>query len=454
VKKDYTVLQSAGLSGTRFDSLQTINLPNFIADVGYSSTDVTLDLTAAMPTGSLPRNLQGLAGLLDNSFNSNGVLPAGPAALYGATGEALNSALSQATGESATGAEESAFQLTNEFLSLLLDPFVDGRDSASDTAASGNEMPALAYAAAAAPSSAEMALANIKGPTFAPIYVPRWNAWASGFGGTSWTGGTAAIGTHSVSAQTYGSAAGVDYHATPDTFIGFALAGAGLGWNLADRVGGGNGTSLQAGVYGATQRGPIYVAGAASFAEHWLATKRDSFTGDQLTANFGAQSYGGRLEAGYRIPASFIAAGRFTLSPYAAIQAQDFHTPSYSETDSAGGGFGLSYTGADAGDTRSELGARFDTYTRLDNGMGLDLRARAAWAHDWVGTPTLDAAFEVLPGGSFIVNGATPPHNSALLSTGAELHVTPALSVLIKFDGALADSSDTYAGTATLRYAW
>jgi uncharacterized protein with beta-barrel porin domain len=86
--------------------------------------------------------------------------------------------------------------------------------------------------------------------------------------------------------------------------------------------------------------------------------------------------------------------------------------------------------------------------------MGLDLRARAAWAHDWVGTPTLDAAFEVLPGGSFIVNGATPPHNSALLSTGAELHVTPALSVLIKFDGALADSSDTYAGTATLRYAW
>ena len=30
------------------------------------------------------------------------------------------------------------------------------------------------------------------------------------------------------------------------------------------------------------------------------------------------------------------------ITPYAAIQAQDFHTPSYSETDLTGGGFGLS----------------------------------------------------------------------------------------------------------------
>ena len=31
------------------------------------------------------------------------------------------------------------------------------------------------------------------------------------------------------------------------------------------------------------------------------------------------------------------------VTPYAALQAQVFHTPAYSESDVSGGGFGLSY---------------------------------------------------------------------------------------------------------------
>ena len=36
------------------------------------------------------------------------------------------------------------------------------------------------------------------------------------------------------------------------------------------------------------------------------------------------------------------------------------------------------------------------------------LRTRVAWAHDWVSDPTLTAAFQMLPGTSFIVNGQRP----------------------------------------------
>ena len=36
------------------------------------------------------------------------------------------------------------------------------------------------------------------------------------------------------------------------------------------------------------------------------------------------------------------------------------------------------------------------------------LRARLAWAHDWVCDPALDAGFQTLPGSSFVVNGAVP----------------------------------------------
>ena len=51
------------------------------------------------------------------------------------------------------------------------------------------------------------------------------------------------------------------------------------------------------------------------------------------------------------------------ITPYAALQVQDFHTPGYSETDLTGGGFAQSYNSMSATDTRSELGARFDDMT-------------------------------------------------------------------------------------------
>ena len=40
------------------------------------------------------------------------------------------------------------------------------------------------------------------------------------------------------------------------------------------------------------------------------------------------------------------------VTPYAALQVQDFHTPGYSETDLTGGGFGLTYNAMNATDTR------------------------------------------------------------------------------------------------------
>lgn len=136
-----------------------------------------------------------------------------------------------------------------------------------------------------------------------------------------------------------------------------------------------------------------------------------------------------------------------------AIQAQSFQTPNYSETDLSGGGLGLNFNAMNATDTRSELGARFADMTAV-NGMPLILRARLAWAHDWLDNPALNAAFQTLPGASFIVNGAPIPSNSALALVGAELHITTHWSALAKFDGEFAGNSQTYADTGTLGYTW
>ena len=61
------------------------------------------------------------------------------------------------------------------------------------------------------------------------------------------------------------------------------------------------------------------------------------------------------------------------VTPYAALQAQSFRTPGYSETDATGGGFALAYNRRTGTDTRSELGARFDHVRRVRSRRGADL---------------------------------------------------------------------------------
>jgi len=157
----------------------------------------------------------------------------------------------------------------------------------------------------------------------------------------------------------------------------------------------------------------------------------------------------GRLEGGYRFGTPYGG-----ITPYAAIQAQSFHTPGFTETDTIAGGFGLAFAARDATDTRSELGARFDRVLAVYSNAVLALRGRVAWAHDWVSDPTLLPVFQALPGANFIVDGATPAKNSALTSAGTELRLANGVTLLAKFDGEFASHSSTYAGTGTMRYRW
>ena len=251
----------------------------------------------------------------------------------------------------------------------------------------------------------------------------RWSAWGAAFGGKSFTDGNAVIGSNNVAAIDYGFAGGMDYHATPDITYGFSLAGGGTSWNLAQGLDGGRSDAFASGVYAKTHWGPLYASGAVAFANHWFTTDRFAL-GDQLRASFIGQNYAGRLETGYRYAVPILDAQNtgtqdgdaiIGVTPYAALQAQAFHTPSYSETDLTGGGFALAYNAMNATDTRSELGLRFDNLQVVDS-MPLILRGRVAWAHDWVTNPALGAAFEALPASNFTVNGAAPPQDSALVT--------------------------------------
>jgi uncharacterized protein YhjY with autotransporter beta-barrel domain len=461
--RTYTILSAAGgLNGTTFNTLSTSNLPaGFTASLSYTATDAILNLTATLGHPSalacgFSLNQCNVANALNAFFNNGGALPPAFVTIFGLTGANLANALTLLSGEAATGAQQGAFQLTNQFLGIMLDPFVDGRSGVGGGGAIGfaparEELPediALAYAKILKEPPAPSLPSPASGGGLG--WGQRWSVWGAGYGGSNRTSGdVAVVGSHDLSAATAGGAAGLDYRLAPGTVVGFALAGAGTNWGLAQGLGGGKSDAFQAGVYGTARSGPAYLAAALAYTNHWMSTDRFAFAGDHLTASFNAQSFGGRVEGGYRI--ATIYGG---LTPYAAIQAQNFHTPGYTEADLTSGGFALGFNSRNATDTRSELGGRFDRLLLLNSEAALTLRTRVAWAHDWISDPSLAALFQTLPGASFIVNGATPAKNSALTSAGAELRLANGVVLLAKFDGEFASHSSTYAGTGTVRYTW
>jgi hypothetical protein len=239
-QKSYTILTSTGLSGT-FSGLTTTNLPSgFMASLAYTGTNVLLDLAAALGPGAigvggLNQNQQNVANGLNSYFNSGGALPPNFVNVFGLTGGALGGALTQLSGEAATGAERAVFQMTNEFLQVMLDPFVNGRGG---VVAGGGAVGFAPEQSDNLPPDIALAYASIINKSPPKLeFDQRWTAWGTAFGGSNRTNGDPAVGSNNVSASTFGFAGGMDYHVSPTSILGFALAGGGTNWGLANALG-------------------------------------------------------------------------------------------------------------------------------------------------------------------------------------------------------------------------
>lgn len=195
-----------------------------------------------------------------------------------------------------------------------------------------------------------------------------------------------------------------------------------------------------------------YVSAALSYASHGTTmTRHLPLINASYTAGFRAHSFGARVETGYRFATPFVG-----ITPYAALQVQNFLTPSYRETAASGSpeALALSYDQRSATATRFELGAMFDKLFALDRGHALAIRTRAAWAHDRSNNPAINATFQGLPGSNFSVDGAPPVSDLALLSAGFELRLPNQISLGARFDGEFSSRSQTYTGMGTLRRQW
>jgi autotransporter-associated beta strand protein len=447
VSKQYTILDATGgVTGT-FAGVN--NLPATLAgNLGYDGNNVFLNLSLNYNAlGSLTSNQQNVANALSNFLNTNGSIPVTYATLTPA-------ALSQVAGESATGSQQTTFQAMSQFIATLLDPFIGGRESApaspSATPYAADNTSASAYADTSKTWSDRERAAYGAVFTKAPlgqVYDPHWSVWASGFGGSQTTDGNAAVGSNSVTSRIFGVAAGADYLLSPRTIAGFALAGGGTSFSVAN-TGSGRSDLFQAGAFVRHAAGNAYVSAALAYGWQDITTDR-MVMADRLHAEFDANALSGRVEGGYRFATEWIG-----ITPYAAGQFTSFFLPNYAESAVFGGNaFALAYGSQSVTDARTELGFRTDKSYALATGL-LTLRSRLAWAHDYDPHHSVAATFQALPGASFVVSGASQASESALTTLSAEMKWRNGWSAAASFEGEFSQVTSSYAGKGVVRYAW
>ena len=437
VEKKYTILNAGSVSGT-FGSLVNSNLPGgFTSSLSYDANNAYLNLQFVLAQlGGLSGNQQNVANALTNFFNASG----GIQLVFGTLTPA---GLTQVSGEAATGSQQTTFNAMNQFMGVMTDPFIAGRGDPISGGGSPN-----AYAARRNASDA-LAAIYTKAPPLAP--EQRWSVWAAGFGGSQTSDGNTIAGSNNTRSSIYGAAAGADYRFSPNTIAGFALAGGGTNFSIANNLGGGRSDLFQAGTFIRHNFGAAYLTGALAYGWQDITTDRTVTVAgvDRLRAQFNANAWSGRVEGGYR----FVSQG-FGWTPYAAGQFTTFELPNYAEQAIVGANtFALAYNARSVTDTRSELGLRTDKSFAMPNGI-FTLRGRAAWAHDFNPDRSIGATFQTLPGATFVVNGARQAADAALVTGSAEMKWINGWSTAATFEGEFSNVTRSYAGKGVVRYAW
>jgi uncharacterized protein with beta-barrel porin domain len=424
-RQQYTILTTdAGLTDT-FNPLVKTNLsPIFKASLNYDPFDVFLNVSAAALDASsgLNKNQLKVANSLVSSFNLMNSLP-------GAFATLTPAGMTQVSGETAVGTQQATFDAMNQFMGVLLDPTLGAR---------GGAQPNNAYASMAR-----------KAPLAEP-FDARWGVWAAGYGGSQSTSGDANLGSNKTTSNVFGSAVGADYRFSPNTVVGFALAGGGTHFNVANG-GSGNSDLFQAGAYLRHTEGAAFIAAALAYGWQDVTTNRTvtAFGIDSLRGNFKTNAISGRLEGGYKV-----ATAVGDITPYAAGQFTTYRLPSYMEQVAFGAGtFALNYAGKDVTASRSELGMKAEKAVPLTDAT-LMLRGRLAWAHDFNTDRNVQATFQSLPGSAFVVNGATPAADTALTTIAAETIWRNGWSASVTADAQLSDTTHSYSGKGVVRYSW
>ena len=124
---------------------------------------------------------------------------------------------------------------------------------------------------------------------------------------------------------------GADYRFSPFTLAGFALAGGGTNFSVANGLGSGRSDLFQAGAFIRHTVGPAYLSGALAYGWQDITTDRTvTIAGiDQLRAQFNANALVRPCRR--RLSLCHARGSAIGITPYAAAQFTTFDLPAYAE---------------------------------------------------------------------------------------------------------------------------
>jgi hypothetical protein len=244
----YTILTATSVSGTFADP--TFFFGRYEGVLSYDANDVFLtvqngSLLPLLPPGA-PINVINIANGIDNAIANGAPIPAGFQNIFNFTPAQIVNALTQLEGQPATDVGNGAALLMTDFLNLLNDEASGAGGGGGDGTGGG----ATGFAdeqQSSLPPDVALAYNNALKKPQPQNFEQRWSAWGSAYGGNASYNGNAAIGSNNVTASDFGFAGGMNYHVTPNTVYGFALAGGGTNWILSQNLGQGRSDALQAG---------------------------------------------------------------------------------------------------------------------------------------------------------------------------------------------------------------
>jgi uncharacterized protein with beta-barrel porin domain len=433
----YTILSaSGGYTGT-FATLATQNLPAFLsASLSYGSTSVTLGLQSSLVTiAALGGDQLSVGRALDWAFNAGPGLSAMPG-LFTLTSAQLPSALATLSGDSASVQQSTAFQAGGQFATLL---------SARPATRKTEEL-AQAPCASASDNDCES--------------TSGWGFWANAFGGAQWLNADSSTGAPASQSNIGGGAFGADYRAGPDTLVGVAVGLSGTTYWMPSSGATGRATGVHIGVYGAQTWNGFYANAAIAYSifnnnqTRFITgignseTEQSSGTANQL---------GGRLEVGHPFNLGEVLGGQVAATPFLALQPQQLWSPfmvesSFSQAGGSGS-YGLTYQSRSTFSLPLSLGGELDGRTEIA-GKPLNAWVRAAWVHEFLTDRSVVAGFNVLPGTSFLVDGARAASDAARIALGLKYAVGSQTSLFADGNVELSGRGQSLAGTIGLRYAW
>jgi hypothetical protein len=128
----YTIVTAGSVSGT-FSTADFLAANSFArnARLSYLGNNVLLTVDPGLLSPNLPGNAninqKNVAAGIDNALTAGASMPVGFNALFALTGSGLASALTQVSGEIATGSQQNTFNAMNQFMGVMTDPFTAGR---------------------------------------------------------------------------------------------------------------------------------------------------------------------------------------------------------------------------------------------------------------------------------------------------------------------------------------